>query len=139
MRHLTPLTRAAMPPCIQLLWDTETRNINHTFDMRNSSKRNELLSNAAQMSSNVRSPLDTSTAPSSSLMEPYPCNMFSFLGDVLCPEVACAIADGRMDPSTRVISSPAILCSANLFYVVLCYVMLCYAMIYHAMLCDATL
>ena len=128
MRHLTPLTRAAMPPCIQLLWDTETRNINQTFDMRNSSKRNELLSNAAQMSSNVRSPIDTSTAPSSSLVEAYPCSMFSFLGDVLCPEVACAIADGHMDPSTRVISSPAILC-----YAILCYVMICHAMMYHAM------
>ena len=65
--------------------------------------------------------------------------MFSFLGDVLCPEVACAIADGRMDPLTRVISSPAILCSANLFYIVLCYVMLCYDMIYYAMICHAML
>ena len=146
MRHLTPLTRAAMPPCIQLFWDTETRNINHTFDMRNSSNRKELLSNATQVSLNIRSPLDTSTAPSSSASSststsststsstststssssslteayPYPCSMFSFLGDVLCPEVACAIADGHMDPSTRVISSPA-----TLYYSMQCCAILC--------------
>jgi hypothetical protein len=84
-----------MPPCIQLLWDAATCNIDHSL-------RSELRSHAAQAPLKTCRPLCASTAPSSSATEPYPRGTFSFLGDVLCAEVGCAIADGHMDPSTLV-------------------------------------
>lgn len=101
-RHLTPLTRSAMPPCIQLLWDAGTSNTDYISYALNSFRRNELVNHAAEIPCDTRSSLDAPRLPSSCVTEAYPCSLFSFLGDVLCPEVACAIADGHMNPTTLV-------------------------------------
>lgn len=123
-RHLTPLTRSAMPLCIQLLWDAATCNIDHSL-------RSELRSHAAQAPLKTCSPLCVSTVPLSSPTEPYPWSTFSFLGDVLCAEVGCAIADGHMDPSTLVSrtqwSHSILLCYALLYPAVPCSILLCSA------------
>ena len=113
-----------MPPCIKLLWDAATCNIDHSL-------RSELRSHEAQVPFKTCRPLCASTAPSSSATEPYPRGTFSFLGDVLCAKVGCAIADGHMDPSTMVSSTQWS------HSILLCYAMLYPAMLRHALPCSA--